>query len=230
MGCTCVSVGNIYESEINGYWKSLPIRRMSPSEYIDKFETFNINQIKDKRRDEFITIFFNQNKNNTITKNLFFTKFTQLNNSPNKDDFYFFIMSIFFLTKKEKSPKELFVKYDKLLLNKCYVQQVDEERIKEFIDKEVLMEILSFYINLISANCTYLNALVDDKQEFVSEMERIYKKENQDFYIRTLLQNYQKDVGLEDFFLNEYSNLIDDSRVRDELYRIEIERESKANN
>lgn len=229
MGCTCVSVGNVYENEINNYWKSLPIRKMSPREYIENFESFNINQIKDKRRDEFITMFFNQGKNNTMTKNLFFTKFTQLNNSKNKDDFSLFIYSLFFITKREKLAEDYFIKYDKLLLSKCYSKKLDDETEKVYIEKEVLIEIVRYYVNLISANSTYLNALVDDKQDFVSEIERIYRKENQDQYIGILFQNYNQEVGLEDFFLNEYINIIDDSRVRDELYRIEIERESKAN-
>jgi hypothetical protein len=228
MGCTCASVGNIYELEINGYWKSLPIRKMGPGVFLDNFQTFNITQIKDKRRDEFITMFFNQGKNNTITKNLFFTKFTQLNNSKKKEDFIYFLMSFFFLIKREKSPLEYFIKYDKLLIEKCYSKKLNDDNVEHyFIDKEILNEIILNYVSLISITSTYLNALVDDKQDFVSEVERIYRKENQELYIKNLLQNHNKEVSLDDFFLNEYPIIIDDSKVREELYRIEIERESK---
>ena len=226
MGCTCVSVGNIYEAEINGYWKSLPIRKMSPSIYLENFETFHISQIKDKKRDEFITLFFNQGKNNTITKNLFFTKFTQLNNSKNKEEFNYFLLSLFFLTKKEKNPKEIFIRYDKLLTNKINSKTLGDVE-HQYVNKEVFVEILGNYVNLISANSAYLNGLVDDKQDFVNEVERIYKKENQEQFVKHLLQNYDKEVELDEFFLNEYTIISDDSKVREELYRIEFDRENK---
>jgi hypothetical protein len=229
MGCTCASIGNVYESEINGYWNSLPIRKMTPNVYLENFQTFNILQIKDKKRDEFITLFFNQGKNNTISKNLFFTKFTQVNNSKKKDEFNFFLVSLFFLIKKEKNPKENFIKYDKLIIKKCYTKKLSNDVEHYYIDKDILIEIVANYINLISANSSYLNALVDDKQDFVSEVDRIYKKENQEQYIKNLLQSYNNEVDLDDFFLNEYAIITDDSRVREELYRIEIERENKKN-
>jgi hypothetical protein len=226
MGCTCVSLGYMYEAEINGYWKSLPIRKMSPSVYLDNFETFHISQIKDKKREEFITLFFNQGKNNTITKNLFFTKFTQLNNSKNKDEFNYFLLSLFFLTKREKNSKEFFIKYDKLLTNKIYSKTLNEVE-HQYIEKGLFLEIIGYYVNLISAYSAYLNALVDDKQDFVSEVERIYTKDNQDQYVKNLLQHYDIEVELDEFFLNEHTIISDDSKVREELYRIECDKENK---
>ena len=219
MGCTCAGGGYIYEPELSNFWKTLPIKKMCPSVFKENIMKFHIDQIKEKKRDEFISQFFIKNKDKQpIVKYMFFTIISNLK----REELNYFIMCLFFLTSEDNNSKEIFLELDKIYLNKS--QEITNDNIFYCISKEELKRILQIYVNLISYNCIYLDNLFDNRQDFIEDVKNSFKIENQDYYIQELLKNYGNQINIDDFFKKEYKEVINHSIVREKIIRFEYDR------
>ena len=219
MGCTCASSGYIYEPELSNFWKTLPIRKMTANVYLNNLGNFHIDQIKEKKRDEFISVFFIKSKDKQpIVKNMFFS----IISSMKRDDINYFLICLFFLTCDDANSKDSFIQLDKIYLNKCI--EITGEMNYYTISKVEMEKIIEMYINLISYNCFFLDNLFDNRQDFIEDVRISFKYENQIYYIKQLLKNYDNHINLDDFFNKEYKELINDSIVREKIIRFEFER------
>jgi hypothetical protein len=213
MGCVCGTRHN-YDRVFTDYWKVLSIRYMKADTYCEKIKSYRMRSLlyDVNMKNKFITDFFDSSYNKPITKEMIYDKINTFKTETND-----FLLSLIFLTIKDKDKaKKAFQELDKFY-------DIGSVVVKDntlYIRKVKLVDILVYYVNLISLySVTYLATLSDDKQDCIHEMSENFKFEFQITLINNWLEKYAHSdfINFEEFFENEYFQFADDVAVRDGL-------------
>jgi hypothetical protein len=143
-----------------------------------------------------------------------------MKSSQEKGGEHLIVLACLFLVKKSSmDAKSSFISLASNYLKKFVVNEPTKT---PQIKKEQMIEIITFYVNLISLfSVKEISSHAQNKKEFEAQMERIFSQQVQQFYISELMQPYKDDwVDLDKFFESQYMILTDDVKIRERLTAI----------
>jgi hypothetical protein len=192
----------------------LSIRSMKPDVYCEKVKDYRMKPLlyDVATKNKFLSDFFDASHYKAITKEMIFDNINTFKTESND-----LLLSLIFLTNKDKEKaKKAYLDLDKNfnINSVVYMSGAPMLRKSKFVD------ILVYYVNLISLFCvTYISALSDDKQDCIHEMSENFKFEYQITLINNWLERYanQEYINVDDFFDNEYMQFANDASIREGL-------------
>lgn len=220
--CAPCSHRSKYENIYNDFWSSLKIRSIPQSDWSvivkSSIDTKNTKKINDATWEKIMKKNLVKEEDTEQSSRLF-RKAMAL--SVEKGGQFLILLSVLFLcaknslnTKKEFEDMASFTFHMKDQFNKTE---------KELLMKKAkLLDIVSFYVNLISLFCVEeLSEGMDanPKSQFESHLKSHYSEEVQKKFLNEEIFKEFKDewVNLDQFFQNQYPILADDKLVREKL-------------
>jgi hypothetical protein len=219
MGCHCSGRQN-YESVFKDFWGKIKLREITVKEYVESLKTnLKKGNITENR---WMTITDKLLTNPELAETSTSLFINALKNVDKEKQYLLFLSLLFLCHKNSHDAKKYFTECIKIYFNKDFAPKVKEENDEIFLNKSRLMEIVSFYINLISLFSVkeLSNLCAGNKKDFEMHLEKVFDQEIQRLYLEEeLLQNYKEDelINLTNFFEKEYIDLTDDSKIRERL-------------
>ena len=236
MGTACACTRS--DSELSDFWHKIEIRKINSKDWKDlvkfrKDKSGETKNIPEKSWKSMINLNLSQPERKECSENLFVNA---MKKSEAMNSQQYLLLSLIFLCERDlshhsKEVKQVFIDMSsEYAINQFF--KTDEKGIK-YVRKDKLLEILTFYVDLISLSG--VSALYSGKKEIVESLQQIYSEEIQRKYIEeTLIKEYPEEyVNLDLFFAHQYPLLCNDEGIREVLWFIhdkktQLEQKRKA--
>jgi hypothetical protein len=222
MGQTCACLRS--DSEISDFWSSLSLRKLPPADWrkiikTKQDKTGDNKNIPENNWKQLVSVNIANADKKDIAEKIFVNA---MNKSEAKLSQGYLLISLLFLCEKDladsKAVKQAFIELSADYGFRNYFK-VDEKGVYH-ITKAKLLELVSFYVDLISL--FGVNFLFSGKKEVAESLQKIYSEDIQKNYIdNVLFKSYSDEyVSLDAFFGSQYAFLINDEGIRESLWRI----------
>ena len=223
MGTACACTRS--DTELSEFWQKIQIRKIKSSDWKDivkykQDKSGETNNIPEKNWKSIINLNLSQPERKECSEKLFVNA---MKKSEAMNSQQYLILSLLFLCEKDisldsKEVKQVFIDLSSEYAIKQYFK-VDEKGIQS-LRKDKLLEILTFYVDLISL--FGVSSLYSGKKEISDSLQQIYNEEIQRKYIEELLnKEYPGEfVNLDLFFAHQYPLLCNDEGIREVLWGI----------